>query len=1235
MKGGEKMKRKKRLYLFLSFITIVGIYFYHSTPLLKAEESTSQSTVESTPPLSTTESSKADVTKNESSTLGETNKNVKTIQPQMTNLETFELSENGTGIVAKNIAKTMTDIQSYNGDTEAIKQMILRDTEAKAYGVSGGSIVEVTDKIQLSDLKGLDTVATNDLQEFHLTLTVPSSESGTGSDLTSEVIVYVGNVAKVSTWDQLDAALMSNTVTIVDVQNSMTNTVTNRTDRTVSDNRPNYVLLGNGYSLDFIGYSYRWGTNTSIVHKAVVDNVDMYGGHYYGPVTMWDRNAYGSSITYRNVNYTGSQVTASFQALLRFEGKNVIKSKATSYTSYDGATRNMANTNQSGLESHTLLFASNTDTTIEVENGDGVILGSWYSNYDTVATIQPSLTLEENATATIRTLGNAGETNSWQTDGGNIPSVISVQRNGKINVGKNATLNVETADGTTRVPVRLGYQSATSQWTTSIDLEESSHFNVNINGPIATTSSRAGFMLQQNSAINVGDNAEMTINANQMTAGAPVISMGQNAKFDVAEKGQLTLNKNGGVGRLLDLSNGSKFKVSDQGATKFISTNEGTSTSSMIYGGSGSSFIIGDKGTFESVIKDGTGVRNMLDFGSNTTFQFSNAQKIDLDSRGNTNANLINMTNPGTFTADIQEVSSWSKPDAAQVTPTFHWTPMYGMTIKYNGITTTSVSGNSITNAIQTNFINNYRTENFSRIVYDYIPDVIVGVDEISDNKALESGQKISGTVNNDAAMLFYLVTDENDPSKDVLLTTPDVASPVEGDARKFHTIADDKGKFTFELPENVTLKAGQKIKAYGWLNGKDSYTNQTVLDKTPPKGESVNYHVALNEAAPTADKFVSNPTDSNPTPQNFTYAFNAETPQSLVDSFMGQLGEHTVKVDLSDEAGNMTTVVSTLTVNKATQEIYGSDIEAPYVDIRNLSEEQLKNYILMHSQPTAYKLMDGEKTDLSSFIKVTDFGGLNDIATIQPKAYPVTLTVKASDSGLPTDISTTINVTVVDVDAVLNVEFVNEVDQVLSGYTVTLDTQVGDTIDLTKNTEVQGQLENVLSAGYDIAQRPENETAVKIDNTTVTVRYKLQGVLSLTSVPHALDFGTLTYDATTKRVEEPVFDEQLVVTDTRAEAANGWRMTASLSSPMQNAKGQELTNALRYVNQGKETILNQDAQVIYTNTQGTMGSYTVSNGWGTAPNTDGIKLQINSSDTVYTGDYVGVITWKVMAGQP
>lgn len=250
-----------------------------------------------------------------------------------------------------------------------------------------------------------------------------------------------------------------------------------------------------------------------------------------------------------------------------------------------------------------------------------------------------------------------------------------------------------------------------------------------------------------------------------------------------------------------------------------------------------------------------------------------------------------------------------------------------------------------------------------------------------------------------------------------------------------------------------------------------------------------------------------------------------------------------------------------------------------------------------------------------------------NEIGNINPKEELVFHDTKFSQA-------TILTVTEI-VDAALTVEFTNELDQILPGYTITIDGLIGDEIDLTKEELVVKQLEDLISVGYEVAERPENETGVILDSTEVTVRYKLQGVLSLASAPNALDFGSLTYNATTKRVEDPAFDQPLIVTDTRADTANDWSLTAALSTPMRNTSGQELINALRYVYEGQETILDTNAQMVYLNNAGKAGSFEISNSWGNQAGTDGVKLQIGSSDIVHTGSYVGVITWKVMAGQP
>ena len=218
---------------------------------------------------------------------------------------------------------------------------------------------------------------------------------------------------------------------------------------------------------------------------------------------------------------------------------------------------------------------------------------------------------------------------------------------------------------------------------------------------------------------------------------------------------------------------------------------------------------------------------------------------------------------------------------------------------------------------------------------------------------------------------------------------------------------------------------------------------------------------------------------------------------------------------------------------------------------------------------------------------------------------------------------------------AKLKVDFVNEADTLLPGYSITLDGFVGDPIDLTKEQEVINQLLNIKRAGYKIVGRPENETAVAMNATSISVKYTLQGLITLTSAPKTLDFGTLTYDAKDKKVESPSFDQKLVVTDTRADASKGFSVTAALTKPLTNEKGQELEDVLSYVYQDEEKKLTAQEQEIYKNTEGVPGSYTISDSWKSKKEADGLKLKIKGTTMLHTGKYQGVITWKIMAGQP
>lgn len=1148
------------------------------------------------------------------------------------NLKQFSLDKQGNGIVAYNFGKSMEEIKALNGDEQAAKEMILYESGATGYGLMG----DVTDKIEVGDLGDLFSTSSNDLAEHHVTLTVPAEYSGTGKVLSTDVIIYTGKVAKVSTWEQLDSALMSLDTTIVDVQANLTNTSTARADRDLRDSRKDYVLLGNGYSLDFIGYSYRWGTNKSIPHKPVVDNADLYGGHYFGPVTMWNENALGSKITYRNMNYTGSQVTASFQVQLIFEGKNNIRSKDTSYVSYDGINRTMANTRQSGLESHTLIFADNTDTLIETEQGDAVILGSWYSNTTPVNTIQPSLTTGKNSKVTLRTLGNDGETNSWQTTGGNIPSVISIQRNGRIDIGENSNMIVETAEKTTRVPIRMGYQNV--GWTTpSINLKKNSTLTVNSNGPLPSRD-YASIMMSTNAQINIASNAKMNVNSNNMTSGASIFSLGDNSQVNVAESGDLTVNKNGGNGKILNLGAGALFKVSDEGTVKFISDGEETSTDSMIYGANESTFIIGERGLFTSQIKNGSGTRTMLDFASGANFKFANARRIDLDVRGNANASLIGMAT-GDFLADIQAVKAWTKEDAGRSDdhPSYDWSPMYGIDIRYNGSSPSKITANSLTYKMRDDFINNYKTQNMSRVLFDYIPDVNIGFDKLSDNPNLSNSQVFKGVVNQGSSVAFYKVVDENDPSKDILLPNATIPSPVEGEDKKYHVIAGNDGTYEFPVPETTKLVAGDKIKAYGFLNAKDDYVINTVQDKTPPTAEGAHYYLPVHGETPDPSVLVTNVSDTNPNNTHYTYQYNEANPKETIDAYMSEIGDHKVKVDVSDETGNTATIDTTLSVVESSTYVSGDELSISFKDLRNMSEKQMNEYILSKGNISAYKLLNGKKIDLSQVVSVKDLGGLADIEQIKSTPYTISLVVSAKDAGegVSDDITGTMTVKVTDIDAVLTISFINEAGKVLDDYTTTVKALVGDTLDLTKDTHIKTQQELLKSNGYLLGRGPDQETAFKVTDTEMTLVYYVEGTVMIQSVPTVLDFGTVNYIARPNRVEKPTYDKPLVVSDTRANATDGWIMYAQMSSPLQTTDGKVLEDVIHYVSNGKDTVLSENSQAIFSDKENKAGIYDISNGWGDKPKSDGIKLELGSSGDIHTGSYTGEITWKIMEGQP
>lgn len=188
-------------------------------------------------------------------------------------------------------------------------------------------------------------------------------------------------------------------------------------------------------------------------------------------------------------------------------------------------------------------------------------------------------------------------------------------------------------------------------------------------------------------------------------------------------------------------------------------------------------------------------------------------------------------------------------------------------------------------------------------------------------------------------------------------------------------------------------------------------------------------------------------------------------------------------------------------------------------------------------------------------------------------------------------------------------------------------DKKVGSIVDLSKETSVTSILNNLTSQGYEIIQRPVNETNLLVVETGNTVLYQLEGKLIFVSAPSLIDFGTQILTASKQRINQPQkIQGDLAVKDNRSSRKE-WNMTAKLMSPLWNGKD-IVMDSLRYVYKDKEAILNNGEQEVSRNTNTDNQLYKINNTWSEAG--DGLKLQTEVGAVKSTGDYSAIVRWTL-----
>ncbi|WP_317946682.1 BspA family leucine-rich repeat surface protein [Carnobacterium maltaromaticum] len=266
--------------------------------------------------------------------------------------------------------------------------------------------------------------------------------------------------------------------------------------------------------------------------------------------------------------------------------------------------------------------------------------------------------------------------------------------------------------------------------------------------------------------------------------------------------------------------------------------------------------------------------------------------------------------------------------------------------------------------------------------------------------------------------------------------------------------------------------------------------------------------------------------------------------------------------------------------------------------------------------------------TPEDNFISATNFSGGNvsfpeitvmgSVDTSKAGEYQVTYTNNIKME--------TVTVTVIAVDSIITIEFLNEDAESISE-PVILNKRIGETVNLTEEEAVTNILNRLVSEGYDIQTRPENETSLDIIDEEYAIIYTFLGKLSFVSAPTTIDFGTLPVRTSVQRINQPTnIDGQLTVRDSRAVKGN-WELSAKLSTPLSNGS-KTVTDALRYVYNDNELVLSQDAQIVAGQRNLTNDIFSVSDTW--SADGDGIKLQTAVGSVLEKGDYRAVITWEL-----
>ncbi|MBC1501352.1 hypothetical protein HB943_12135 [Listeria weihenstephanensis] len=894
------------------------------------------------------------------------------------------------------------------------------------------------------------------------------------------------NVANVTDYLQLEAAMKDVTITEINIMNDINfsnYTTGSAAESNLSIPTRSITINGNGNTVDFRsrGYLMSFGSNKVDI---VIKDIKMFGRNYWGPLRLSGTAGKGTQLTYQNIEYTGAQLTCSYEADVNIIG-HVTNRSVNSYVSpFDGVTY-AALTNQVNLEITNINFYENSIYTGSTTNATVINLGNG-----------GTATVGKNAEVYLLRGGSAGE-----------EGTCAFKIDGNLNINDGAFVQIRTEPGSTAGGIKLN---------------------------------------SSGSSLHISENAELMVN----TLGA--VSDTRNPIY---------------------IASGASLKVDSGAKLNIRAENTGTSTGAAIYTGDNSSFIVAKDGTFD-VQTDGTGSKYLIRIGNASTFQFADAKRVNLQlNNTNTGSRLIYMYGTsGKLNVDVQSVKAWTGTDwRDDGNETYLWNPMYGMNIKFSSSNVSSVTANSVNEATQSSFIQNFRTQNFRRVLFEGIPDVSVSINTLTDDKTAENSHVITGVTNPGA---YVKLT--GDPA----IPVATIASQDFNDTNKYHAIADATGKYSFILPAGSYVSAGNQVTAYSYLNGKSATASTIVKDEVAPDAPTLN---AISDKATT----VTGDAEANATVTVYKKADNTILATGKADGS----GHYSITIPVSERP--ITPYIACYAV--------ATDAAS------NTSEHSADVIVTDTTKPTATAVTqyatvgDTFTTNAKSLVtNVYDNAGTSD----DNLTYTIDTQPDLSKVGYTTA-QTTIRDRAGNTTTVIVPIFVKDAGTVSDEQTMLQATDI--TIQVAEYPDNEAELNTLIKtrsgvkawaipSGADITSQvtldkmglPNTPGKYNVSFSVNGLQKRIEvtvqdGSLSLGTATENISFGEQMITSKAKTVK-PIDDVQLFVSDTRGEPSN-WRVNAQLESPLQTADGKVLEDVLAIqTTEGETSLSTENAIPVYSN---------------------------------------------------